>query len=74
MDSGEDTHVVFIRVCDTCDNVVVQQNQAIAINMSDSLQWLFLSLDIERRSLVAAKLKPNVPRHRGGPDQTAYAA
>ena len=58
-ESGEDTRVVFIRVCDTCDNAVLQQNQAIPINISDSLNFVFLSLDIERRSLVAAMLKPS---------------
>ena len=46
MESDEDTRVVFIRVCDTCDNAV-QQNKAIAINMSESLHCVFLSLDIE---------------------------
>jgi len=45
MESGEDTHVVFIRICDTCDNAVLQ-NQAITINMSESLNCVFLSLDI----------------------------
>ena len=38
MESGEDTRVVFIRVCDTCDNAVLQQNQEIAISKSDSLR------------------------------------
>ena len=58
MEAGEDTRVVFVRVCDTCDNPVLQQNQAIAVYMSDWLHCVFLSLDIERCSLVAAKLKP----------------
>ena len=56
---GEDTRVVFIHACDTCDNAVLHQNQAIAINMSDSLHCMFLSLDNERRSLVAAILTPS---------------
>ena len=58
IESGEHSRVVFIRVCDTCDNAVRQQNQAIGINMSDSLRCVFWSLEIGRRSLVDAMLKP----------------
>ena len=58
MESGEDTRIVFIRVRDTCGITVLQQNQAIAMNNSDLLQCVFLSLDIVSHSLVAAMPKP----------------
>ena len=58
MESGKDTKVVCIRVCDTCDNAVLQQNRAIATNIFYSLDFVFWSLDIKRRSVVVAMLKP----------------
>lgn len=54
MESDDKTCVV----CDTCHNAVLQQNRATAIQVSESLHCVFWSLEIERRSLVAARLKP----------------
>ena len=56
--SYEETRVVCIRVCDTCDNAVLQQNRAMATRLSNLLRCLFRSFEIHRRSLVAARLKP----------------
>ena len=44
MESGEDMHSCIIRVCDTCDNAVLQKNREVSINMSDALHCVFWSL------------------------------
>ena len=46
----------------TCDNATLQQNRAVSINMPDSRHGVCWSLEIERRSLVAAMMKPTKPR------------
>ena len=56
--SDEDTRVVCIRECDTCDNAVLQQSRAVAVLLPEALHCLSWSLEIERRSLVAARPKP----------------
>ena len=58
MESGKDTRCICIRVCDTRNNAVLRQNQAIVIKISDSLHCVFLSLVMERLSLVRAMRKP----------------
>ena len=58
MESGVETCAVCTCVRDTCANAVLQQKRTIAIRVSHSLHCVFWSLDIERRSLIAARLKP----------------
>ena len=60
MESHEDTRIVYMRVCDTCDNAVLRQNREIAVNMFDSLHCVFWSFEIKRPSLIVA----NDQRHR----------
>ena len=57
MESGKTAGVLCIRVCDTRDNAVLQQNRAIAIQVSASLQSVFWSVEIKMRSPFAARLK-----------------
>ena len=58
MESGEETRVICSHICDICDNAVLQQDREMTTQMYDALHCVFWFLEVEKRSLGAARLKP----------------
>ena len=73
-ESGEDTRVVFIRVCETCDNTVPQKNRALAMNVVIAALRVMLPRDREAQPCCChAEAHQNHPRQTGGVDQGSSA-